>query len=501
LLFLLVGIASALLAQPACNSDDHPAPAAGRGGTAGSSGRGGMGGRAGSSPAAGEGGVDAGAGGRVEPGGKAGEGGVAASAGAPVGTGGGGVTGSGEAGSDGSAGTETGSAAAGGTGGDGDAGASSSGGGAGAAGAAGAGAGAGCGRSGSAALVLGQTNFTSNTPASGAAGMTGPFAAAVDPTSGKVFVAEYVNNRVLRFPALVSLGNGAAAEAVLGQPDFATNDISTTTSRMRYPVAVAVDGAGRLWVADQGHNRVLRFDAAASKASGAAADGVLGQDTFTNAVPEANADSLDSPTGVAVDGAGRLFVADFNNHRVLRFDAAASKANGASADGVLGQPNFDSRTLATTQSGFYGPQSVALDSAGRLWVVDKNNSRIVRFDSAATKANGAAADAVLGQPTFDDRTERLAQDGMFGPIGVSVDAEGALWVADRGNHRLLCFADPAAKANGGLADGVLGQPSFTSGAAGTARDRFNEPMGIAIDGAGNLLVADYGNHRVLFFEP
>jgi DNA-binding beta-propeller fold protein YncE len=373
-------------------------------------------------------------------------------------------------------------------------------GGAGGGAAGGAGAGGVCGRREISSLVLGQPDFASSTPGSGASSLAGPFGGAIDPTSGKVFVADYVNNRVLRFPAVASLTNGSAAEAVLGQADFTSSDISTTASRMDNPIAVAVDGAGRLWVADEGHHRVLRFDGAAAKASGAAADGVLGQATLTNSTIGLGVSAMNRPTGVAVDAAGRVFVADLGNARVLRFDAAAGKANGANADGVLGQPDFDQNAVATTQSGLYAPQSLAVDAAGRLWVADQGNSRILRFDSPGMKANGAPADAVLGQASFTDREQQALQNRMFGPTGVTVDSDGVLWVADRGNHRLLCFTNPAAKPNGGVADGVLGQSSFTAAVSGTAPDRFNSPSGVASDSAGRLLVVDYENHRVVFFD-
>jgi hypothetical protein len=73
------------------------------------------------------------------------------------------------------------------------------------------------------------------------------------------------------------------------------------------------------------------------------------------------------PTGVAIDSAGRLWV--------------AGKANGAAADGVLGQSDFGSRNSATTASGMYFPSGVAMDSAGRLWVADYGNNRVLRFDN------------------------------------------------------------------------------------------------------------------------
>src|SRR5690606_1625649 len=111
--------------------------------------------------------------------------------------------------------------------------------------------------------------------------------------------------------------------------DFYNTVGATSSLGMRGPVGLAIDAEGRLWVADAGNHRILRFDGAASKADGAAANGVLGQANFTTSDTGLSANGLNNPQGVAVDGNGRLWVADTFNNRVLRFDSAAGKTNGA----------------------------------------------------------------------------------------------------------------------------------------------------------------------------
>lgn len=132
-------------------------------------------------------------------------------------------------------------------------------------------------------LVLGAPGF--NAAGGGSAGaseMDGPSGVAIDPTSGKVFVAVPTQNRVLRFINAAALTNGANAEAVLGQINFVGTGSATTQTGMNYPFSVSVDKQGRLWVADTGNHRILRFDGAATLANGAPADRVLGQANFTN---------------------------------------------------------------------------------------------------------------------------------------------------------------------------------------------------------------------------
>ncbi len=355
------------------------------------------------------------------------------------------------------------------------------------------------GNGAAATSALGNGSLSSQWPVSADA-LRSPSGVAVDPTSGKLFVADRDNHRVLRFAPRAALGSGAVAEAVLGQPDFASNAPATTAQGMNTPYSVAVDNNGRLWVVDRGNSRVLRFEGAASKVSGAAADGVLGQPGFTTKNTALTAQGMNLPHGAAVDAAGRLWVVDTSNNRVLRFDSAAGLANGTAASGVLGQPGFTTGAAALTQAGMYLPQGAAVDAGGRLWVADTSNSRVLRFDGAASKANGTAANGVLGQASFTVRTAALTQAGVDLPRGVAVDANGRLWVADTGNNRALWFDGAATKANGAAANGLLGQASFTAEVAAATAQGLSQPFGVGVDSGGRLWVADTNNHRVQVFE-
>ena len=293
-------------------------------------------------------------------------------------------------------------------------------------------------------LVLGQPDFTSNAYHATQTGMNYPYGVAVDPTTHKVFVVENNNSRVLRFASVYTLTNGAAAEAVLGQPNFTSNTPKTTQNGMNSPVSVFVDSGGRLWVGDYKNSRVLRFDHAATLPSGANADGVLGQTNFTNHADATGQHSMGYPIGVFVDADGRLWVADQGNNRVLRFNNAASKANGANADGVLGQTNFTSYSFSTTRNGMDEPTGVTADNAsGRLYVGDYRNNRILVFNAAAGLANGANASFVLGQKDFTSNSSGTSATTLYLPVDVFYDqAAKVLWVADGNNNRVLIYGNP-----------------------------------------------------------
>jgi sugar lactone lactonase YvrE len=238
----------------------------------------------------------------------------------------------------------------------------------------------------------------------------------------------------------------------------------------------------------------------------AAADRLLGQGVWNSGSPGTSATKMKGPSGIAIaplgaPNAGRLFVVEYGNHRVLSWPSAGSFVTGQAADLVIGQANFTSGAGATGQNRLWGPEAAVVDSSGRLWVADTENSRVLRFDLPFS--NGMNASLVLGQPDYEasyaNQGGSIAANTLYFPRGLALDTAGHLYVADDSNHRVLRFSPPFA--NNMNASLVLGQENFISGNPNrgvvTWQNTLNHPKGIAIDGAGNLYVADYDNNRVL----
>jgi sugar lactone lactonase YvrE len=328
-------------------------------------------------------------------------------------------------------------------------------------------------------------------------------AVAVDPVTRKVFVSDVFGHRVLRYGSAEALQSDAVPEAVLGQRDTFASDPATTPNTLRGPTGITVDGSGRLWVADTGNRRILRFDHASSLASGAAAAGVLGQDSFFSSTPGTAANRLDGPGALAVDNAGRLWVADTGNHRILRWNNAATRANGAAAEGVLGQTGFTTGDPGTTATTLNSPVALALEESGgtlvRLWAGDRGNRRVLAYNSPAAKPNGGAADKVLGQSSFTTATLSPASATTFPGIGALAMQGADLWLADIGAHRVVRFAAAGTKGNGGGADSVIGQANFTTTATGGAPEAVKASHGLAVSDT-RLWIADQENQRVVRHE-
>lgn len=348
--------------------------------------------------------------------------------------------------------------------------------------------------------VLGQDDFVSSVEGSGESNrFDGPWGVAIDPVSGKVFVADNGANRVLRFASYAALTDGADAEAVFGQSDFGQVDAALSAVGMNAPQGVTCDADGRLWVSDTGNARVLRFDDAANLGSGAAADGVLGQPDFVTATVTTSASGMRIPRGLAVDADGNLFVADLQSCRVTMYADAANLANGADASIVFGQMDTTTFASGLARNRMSSPNDVAIDSEGRLYVTDRGNHRILRFDNAAIISTGALATSVIGQANFVTNTAATNRTGLNSPAALDLDPEGNLWVLDAGNLRVLRYEMPSTLNGNVEAAGVIGQDDFDSAETDVTRDRFILPEGLAVDGTGRVYVSNRTIHRVLVF--
>lgn len=353
-------------------------------------------------------------------------------------------------------------------------------------------------------LVLGQTDFVSAiapaTPSSFS--LDSPTAIVIDPVTGKVFVADKDNRRVLRYPNVASLGNGAGAEAVFGQARFSTRASVTDPGFSGELRGMFFDRRGRLWVADAQFNRVVMFEAASFRETNAYPDRVYGQPDFATTTSSVTASKMYYPEGVWVDTEDRLWVSEYGNNRVLRFDAISTKGNGAAADGVLGQNNFTTAIAGTGSSGIGGPVGITVTASGTLFV--GTDSRVLRFDHAALLGNGAGASGVLCQPDFATTTHGLSATQADFPWGTWITPDDTLWVLDYSNHRALRFDNASTKANGSAANAVVGQPDFITKTTGTTSQKlnlFNWGLHPFVDGSGNLWIPDANNNRVLTFPP
>jgi len=317
-------------------------------------------------------------------------------------------------------------------------------------------------------------------------------------TTSFLFVSDGGNNRVLIYNSPFSTGE--SGNVVLGQADFTTGTSGLTAATFNQPANIAEDSAGNIYVGDTLNNRVLQFQPPFS--NGMSASLAIGQPDFVTGTPNTTQNGLGAltplnggPVGLAFDGSGNLWVADFGNSRILQFKPPF--ATGMNASLVLGQTDFTSGAGATTNSGLRGPESIAFDASGDLWVSDTYNNRVLEF--APPFADGMTASLVIGQADFVSSGAATTASGLDFPTGLALDSSGNLWIGDSDNSRVLQFAPPLA--NGMSASLALGQASFTTSTPAATQNGLSRPFGLTFDSSGNLGVADFANNRTLTFAP
>jgi sugar lactone lactonase YvrE len=310
----------------------------------------------------------------------------------------------------------------------------------------------------SAAVVLGQPDFTTSAQSTTATGFVHPVSAVTD-AQGNIWVSDWGNSRVLRYGPPFT--NGMASNLVIGQTDFVTGGESSGMNGLSLPNGLAFDKAGNLWVADGYNARILEFSPPFS--DGMPASLMLGQPGFNNGACSGtvSASSLCQPTDLTFDASGDLWVVDDNENRVLEFEPPF--VSGQSASVTLGQQDFASKSQGSGASGLYIPWSVTFDKDGNLWVSDGGNWRALRFSPPFS--NGQAASLVLGFPDFTTTVNNNPGSNMMNPRGLTFDETGTLFVVDSGGSRVLLFGPPFS--NGMNATGVVGQPNLTTVGATT----------------------------------
>lgn len=252
-----------------------------------------------------------------------------------------------------------------------------------------------------------------------------------------LLVADTGNHRVLSFRDINGLGDTPrkAASGVLGQSDLRSGSAPTTPSatRLHSPHGVVHDGRS-IYVADTGHNRVLRFAGTVPGDKGETANLVLGQPDFVSAtkVSVASSSSLSAPEAVAVSPGGALLVADTGNNRVLIWYNAASLSSGASANAEL--PSPEARAGLSLEL----PNAIAFGADQALYLADAGNHRVLRWESLDAALAGAAPKVLDSRAT--SFSQPVFTDGSV-PQGLFVSAR-FLYVSDGINHRIAGIALP-----------------------------------------------------------
>jgi len=286
--------------------------------------------------------------------------------------------------------------------------------------------------------------------------------------AGDVFVADRLNHRIRKVTAAGVVTTFAGS----GVAGFA--DGNGTSARFEKPAGLAIDGGGNLYVADEQGHRIRKITPAGA-VSTFAGSGIAGFAEGT----AASARFL-YPTGVAVDAAGNVYVADSGNHRIRVITAVDGMVGTLSGTGVAGSNDGDA---ASAQ--FSSPKALTLGAGSAVVVADTGNHKIRVID--AGNVTTLAGDGTEG---FVDGLGTSAR--FSSPAGITRDAEGMVYVADAGNHRIRRIT-PDGQVSTLAGSGIAGHVDSPLTALYPATAcQFNQPAGITVDASGRLFVTQEG---------
>ncbi|MBV8756608.1 MAG: hypothetical protein JO257_05020 [Deltaproteobacteria bacterium] len=301
-----------------------------------------------------------------------------------------------------------------------------------------------------------------------------PHEIAVD-GQGRVFVADTLNNRVLR----VETDGSITKIAGTGTPGFSGDGGEATSAELQAPNAVAVDGIGRVFVADTQNSRIREIDLDGTIAT------IAGTGTPGGAGDNGPAllAQLSNPTGIAVDGLGRILIADSDLNTIRRIDIDGTIATIAGT-GIADYTGDQGPATAATLSGPFG---VSVDSSGRILIADTGNAVVRRVD-----ANGVIT-TIAGTGTVGysgDGGPAVAADLAF-PVVAVEDSAGRVVVADSLNQRVRAID------SGGTITTIAGNGTrgFSGDGAAATAAQLQNPQGLAVSAAG-VVIADTSNERI-----
>ncbi len=272
-----------------------------------------------------------------------------------------------------------------------------------------------------------------------------------------------------------------SVEILAGTGTIGSMDGVGTLAQFHYPTGVAVDSVGNVYVVDTQNHRIRKITVSGttSEVSTLAGTGAYGFMDDTNGM--ASSAQFNEPSGVAVDSAGNVYVADYSNHRIRKITVSGTTSEVSTLAGTGTMGDVDG---AGNIAKFNNPYGVAIDSDDNVYVADYSNHRIRKITSMGVVST------LAGTGTMGD-VDGAGNIAKFNsPTSVAVDSDGNVYVTDSENHRIRKVT-PMGVVSTLAGTGAIG---FMDGAGNIAR--FNQPTGVAVDNAGNIYVADYSNYRI-----
>lgn len=300
--------------------------------------------------------------------------------------------------------------------------------------------------------------------------------------NGDLYIADQGNQRIRKATSDGLIQTVAGT----GEAAFSGDGLAATSAALHGPAGLTFDQTGNLYLADVYNSRVRRIDPSgiiATVAGDGLSNGFGGEGDPATLIP------LFQPRGVAADATGNLYVSDTNHNRVIRFRADGAMYSAAGD----GSPGYSGDGAGATGAQLQAPSGLSLDDNGNFYIADTLNHSVRKVDGGGVISTVAGT----GVAGFKGDGGHAAAAALNSPCALAVDSTGDIFIADSGNNRVRMVTP-----DGNIATiAGTGDAAYNGESGPALHMALDHPCGLAINGQGNLLVADTGNNRIRQLTP